>query len=78
VTPTAYACRTTCSRLCLLNHPQRQLTALAILARDWSRLQRASGKSSIDAANDLFITMIGEFKQLFPPETTVGFIGCFN
>ena len=37
-----------------LNHPQRRLAALAILARDWSRLQRASGKSSIAAANDFF------------------------
>jgi hypothetical protein len=37
-----------------LNHPQRRLAALAILARDWSRLQRASGKSSVAAANDLF------------------------
>jgi hypothetical protein len=53
VTPTAYAGRTTCSRLCLLNYPQRRLAALAILARDWSRLQRASGKSSIDTADDL-------------------------
>jgi uncharacterized protein DUF2851 len=37
-----------------LNHPHRRLAALAILARDWSRLQRASGKSSVAAANDLF------------------------
>jgi hypothetical protein len=37
-----------------LNHPQRRLAALAILARDWSRLQRASGKSSVVAANDFF------------------------
>ena len=37
-----------------LNHPQRRLAALAILARDWSRLQRASGKSSVAAANDFF------------------------
>ena len=36
------------------NHPQRRLAALAILAHDWSRLQRASGKSSIVAANDFF------------------------
>src|SRR6266516_3395011 len=28
-----------------VNHPQRRLAALAVLARDWSRLQRASGKS---------------------------------
>src|SRR5207244_10059360 len=26
-----------------VNHPQRRLAALAVLARDWSRLQRASG-----------------------------------
>jgi len=37
-----------------VNHPQRRLAALAVLARDWSRLQRASGKSSVDAANDFF------------------------
>ena len=37
-----------------LNHPQRRLAALAILAHDWSRLQRASGKSSVAAANDFF------------------------
>src|SRR5213596_3427604 len=37
-----------------VNHPQRRLAALAVLARDWSRLLRASGKSSIDAANDFF------------------------
>jgi hypothetical protein len=37
-----------------LNHPQRRLAALAILARDWSRLQRASGKSSVAAANEFF------------------------
>ena len=37
-----------------VNHPQRRLAALAILARDWSRLQLASGKSSVDAANDFF------------------------
>src|SRR5882724_195603 len=37
-----------------LNHPQRRLAALAILAREWSRLQRASGKSSVAAANDFF------------------------
>src|SRR6266478_928775 len=37
-----------------LNHPQRRLAALAILASDWSRLQRASGKSSVAAASDFF------------------------
>ena len=37
-----------------LNHPQRRLAALAMLARDWSRLQRASGKSSVSAAQHFF------------------------
>lgn len=37
-----------------LNHPQRRLAALAILARDWPRLQRAFGKNSVAAARDLF------------------------
>jgi hypothetical protein len=37
-----------------VNHPQRRLAALAILARAWPRLQRASGESSVAAANDFF------------------------
>src|SRR5881227_228683 len=37
-----------------LNHPQRRLAALAVLAREWPRLQRTSGKSSVAAANDFF------------------------
>jgi hypothetical protein len=37
-----------------LNHPQRRLAALAVLAREWPRLQRAAGKSSVAAANDFF------------------------
>lgn len=37
-----------------VNHPQRRLAALAVLAREWPRLQRASGKSSVAAANDFF------------------------
>src|SRR6266536_4443028 len=37
-----------------VNHPQRRLAALAILAREWPRLQRASGKSSVAAAKDFF------------------------
>jgi hypothetical protein len=37
-----------------VNHPQRRLAALAVLARDWSRLQRASSESSVAAANDFF------------------------
>ena len=40
-----------------VNHPQRRLAALAILARDWSRLQRASGKNSVAVANDFFQTI---------------------
>src|SRR5207237_5003908 len=35
-----------------VNHPQRRLAALAILASDWSRLARACGNSSGDAAID--------------------------
>ncbi len=35
-----------------LNHPQRRLSALAVLVREWPRLQRASGKSGVAAAND--------------------------
>jgi hypothetical protein len=37
-----------------LNHPQRRLAALAVLAREWPRLKRASGKSSVATAKDLF------------------------
>ncbi len=37
-----------------VNHPQRRLAALAILASDWSHLRRASGKTSVAAANDFF------------------------
>jgi hypothetical protein len=37
-----------------VNHPQRRLAALALLAREWARLQRASGKSSVGEANDFF------------------------
>jgi hypothetical protein len=40
-----------------LNHPQRRLAALAILARDWPRLHRAAGKSSVDAAKHFFQTL---------------------
>jgi Protein of unknown function (DUF2851) len=40
-----------------LNHPQRRLAALAVLARDWPRLQRASGKSSVAAAKHFFETL---------------------
>jgi hypothetical protein len=40
-----------------LNHPQRRLAALALLARDWPRLQRASGKGSVDAAKGFFQTL---------------------
>ena len=44
-----------------VNHPQRRLAALAVLAREWPRLQRASGKSSIAAANDFFQTLAHPF-----------------
>ena len=37
-----------------LNHPQRRVAALAVLAREWPRLQRAAGKSRSDAASDFF------------------------
>jgi len=40
-----------------LNHSQRRLAALAILAHDWPRLQRASGKSSVQAARNSFQTL---------------------
>jgi hypothetical protein len=40
-----------------VNHPQRRLAALAILARDWPRLRHASGKSSVAAARDFFQTL---------------------
>jgi hypothetical protein len=39
------------------NHPQRRLAALAVLAREWPRLQRALGKNSVAAANDFFQTL---------------------
>src|SRR6266536_443087 len=44
-----------------VNHPQRRLAALAILAREWPRLQRASGKSSVAAAKDFFQTLAHPF-----------------
>jgi hypothetical protein len=44
-----------------LNHPQRRLAALAILARDWSRLQRAFSKSSGSAAKHFFQTLDHSF-----------------
>jgi hypothetical protein len=37
-----------------VNHPQRRVAALAMLAREWPRLQRASGKDSVVAASDFF------------------------
>src|SRR5437879_13441749 len=40
-----------------INHTQRRLAALANLARDWRRLQRASRKSSVRAADDCFHTL---------------------
>jgi hypothetical protein len=47
-----------------LNHPQRRLAALAVLVRDWPRLQRTSGKSSVAAANDFFQAMEHSFWNL--------------
>ena len=40
-----------------LNHPQRRLAALAMLARDWIHLQRASAKSNVGAAKQFFQTL---------------------
>ena len=37
-----------------LNHPQRRLAALSILARDWPAFRHASGKRAVLAANDFF------------------------
>jgi hypothetical protein len=37
-----------------VNHPQRRLAALAILAREWLGLQRALAKRNISAAHDFF------------------------
>ena len=37
-----------------LNHPQRRLAALTILARDWPRLHRATGKSSVSPVQNFF------------------------
>ena len=40
-----------------LNHPQRRLAALAILACEWPRLQRALAKNSATAAKHFFETL---------------------
>ena len=40
-----------------LNHPQRRLAALAILAKDWPSLQRALDKNSVSAAKRFFETL---------------------
>jgi hypothetical protein len=40
-----------------VNHPQRRLAALAVLAHDWPRVQRSSGKSSVQAARNFFQTL---------------------
>src|SRR5205823_8669735 len=53
-----------------VNHPQRRLAALAVLAREWPRLQRASGKSSIAAANDLFQALEHPFWNFLSPFTS--------
>src|SRR5204863_1815245 len=44
-----------------VNHPQRRLAALAVLSREWPRFQRASGKTSIAAANDFFQALAHPF-----------------
>src|ERR1044072_6294987 len=44
-----------------LNHPQRRLAALAILACDWPRLQRALAKSNVGAAKHFFETLDHQF-----------------
>jgi len=40
-----------------VNHPQRRLAAVGTLARDWPRLHRALGKSSVGAAKHFFETL---------------------
>jgi uncharacterized protein DUF2851 len=40
-----------------LNHPQRRLAALAMLARDWTHLQRASAKSNVAVVKNFFQTL---------------------
>jgi hypothetical protein len=47
-----------------LNHPQRRVAALAVLAREWPRLKRASEKSSVAAANDFFQALEHSFWNL--------------
>jgi uncharacterized protein DUF2851 len=37
-----------------LNHPQRRLAALSILAREWPTFRRSLGKKSVAAVTDLF------------------------
>ena len=46
------------------NHPQRRLAALAILAGEWTRLQRASGQSSVSAAQKFFLALDHPFWNL--------------
>src|SRR4051812_39366759 len=64
-----------------LNHPQRRLAALAVLVREWPRLQRASGKSSVAVANDFFQALQHPFWNLhftLPSEASpkqMGWIG---
>src|SRR5437667_2866927 len=44
-----------------VNHLKRRLAALAVLSREWPRFQRASGKTSIAAANDFFQALAHPF-----------------
>jgi hypothetical protein len=37
-----------------LNHPQRRLAALSILAREWPAFRRSLGKKNVGAVNDFF------------------------
>src|SRR5260370_19143217 len=37
-----------------LNHPQRRLAALSVLAREWPTFRRSLGKKSVGAVNDFF------------------------
>jgi hypothetical protein len=44
-----------------LNHPQRRLSALAMLACNWPRLHHALGKTSVGAAKHFFETLDHQF-----------------
>lgn len=44
-----------------LNHPQRRVAALALLAREWPGFQRALARRSVDAVSDFFQTIDHSF-----------------